>query len=459
MKADLYSIDRLDAATSIVREYADEADKITKGVISKDREAVRIIAIVESFLRDKKRIIYGGAAINALMPKELKFYNPEFDLPDYDFLTPDGLEDCAQLVERYKIAGFKEVDVRLGIHEGTYKVFVNYRAAADVTELPAELFNRLHKKTRRKEGLYCAPPDWLRMSAYLELSRPAGDVSRWEKVFRRLQLINKIYPLSTGTTDCKKEDSVSRFPPAKRKKLHGIILQAVMDTRTFFAGAMLEGIYKALRERTLETEEILGKELVKYDPRYILVTETFDETTSSIAAEIKAQFPTVPVEILEFPEFGEVLPKRNEILFGGKRLATIFPTVACHAFLTMSLKLPTDNNVYLVRVASIDTAITLLYGMWFTGLQKTVGRRILCVLQALVDIEAHMRLENPRESKISLFPLTCLGHQPSLPELKKQHKIRVESKKKEIRIYLEKTLQRLLKNERNTRKVKDSDNK
>ena len=33
------------------------------------------------------------------------------------------------------------------------------------------------------------------MSMYLELSRPAGDVSRWPKVLKRLSLLNKHYPL------------------------------------------------------------------------------------------------------------------------------------------------------------------------------------------------------------------------------------------------------------------------
>lgn len=33
------------------------------------------------------------------------------------------------------------------------------------------------------------------MGMYLELSRPAGDVSRWEKVLKRLILLNKHHPL------------------------------------------------------------------------------------------------------------------------------------------------------------------------------------------------------------------------------------------------------------------------
>jgi hypothetical protein len=33
------------------------------------------------------------------------------------------------------------------------------------------------------------------MSIYLELSRPRGDVSRWKKVYSRLLLLNKHYPI------------------------------------------------------------------------------------------------------------------------------------------------------------------------------------------------------------------------------------------------------------------------
>ena len=103
------NIEKIKEASAVVKEYAEEALKISKSVISKNTLATRIISVVETFLVEKKRIIYGGAAINALLPKSLKFYDPEVDLPDYDFLTPDALEDCAILMEKYKIAGFKDV--------------------------------------------------------------------------------------------------------------------------------------------------------------------------------------------------------------------------------------------------------------------------------------------------------------------------------------------------------------
>jgi hypothetical protein len=203
---------------------------------------------------------------------------------------------------------------------------------------------------------------------------------------------------------------------------------------------MVEGVYKALADHSAKTETILGSSLVKYDPRYIITTETLDETTDYLAAELKARFPATDVTIKPFEEMGELMPERREVFFDKRRIATIFPTTACHAFLSLNIHVPYDNTKYLVRVASVDSSITFLYSMWFSGLQNTVGRRILCVVQALIDIEGHMRLNSPRESKISLFPFTCLGHQPSLPELKKSHRERVLAKKESVRLYLEKLM-------------------
>ena len=51
------------------------------------------------------------------------------------------------------------------------------------------------------DNISYASPNFLRMSMYLELSRPKGDVGRWEKVLKRLILLNKHYPIKEY--DCK----------------------------------------------------------------------------------------------------------------------------------------------------------------------------------------------------------------------------------------------------------------
>jgi hypothetical protein len=53
------------------------------------------------------------------------------------------------------------------------------------------IFDELFNASIKIAGIHYASPDFLRMGMFLELSRPMGDVSRWEKVMKRLNLLNK----------------------------------------------------------------------------------------------------------------------------------------------------------------------------------------------------------------------------------------------------------------------------
>ena len=57
----------------------------------------KILNIVRQFIIDKKLICYGGTAINDILPKEQQFYNYETDIPDYDFFSPNAMEDAKEL--------------------------------------------------------------------------------------------------------------------------------------------------------------------------------------------------------------------------------------------------------------------------------------------------------------------------------------------------------------------------
>ena len=59
-----------------------------------------IIGIVEDFIRKKKRICYGGTAINNILPDTEKFYDKDVELPDYDFFFPKSDERC-KIISRY----------------------------------------------------------------------------------------------------------------------------------------------------------------------------------------------------------------------------------------------------------------------------------------------------------------------------------------------------------------------
>ena len=64
-------------------------------------EVQDMIRIVEDFIKKKNLICYGGVAIDALLPEQDKIYDKNIELSDYDFYTPNALEDAKELADLY----------------------------------------------------------------------------------------------------------------------------------------------------------------------------------------------------------------------------------------------------------------------------------------------------------------------------------------------------------------------
>ena len=198
----------------ILREAVDIVEKKKGEAITHDPKVKKIISIVEDFIADKKLVCYGGTAINNILPEDAQFYNKDLELPDYDFYSDNALDHAKELADIYYKAGYEDVEAKSGVHHGTYKVFVNFTGIADITQMEPALFNAISRDAIVKSGIRYAPPDFLRMAMYLELSRPDGDVSRWEKVQKRLTLLNNHYPLKGY--DCDKIEYQRGFDGATK---------------------------------------------------------------------------------------------------------------------------------------------------------------------------------------------------------------------------------------------------
>jgi hypothetical protein len=124
---------------------------------------------------------------------------------------------------------------------------------------------------------------------------------------------------------------------------------------------------------------------------------------------------------------GELLPARSEFKSDGVLIAVVFSTVACHAYTTVA-----DANRRTIRLASIDLLIQMYYALYFMELKHYVPDSILCTIQRLIEMEAESR----KDASIPLkeaFPLDCVGHQPTMPELKRAHRSRLLDYKKKQR--------------------------
>jgi len=353
----------------IVKDLETENNRVA----ANDPGTVTSLAVVKNFLENHHVLCYGGTAINNLLPKKDQFYNPEEDVPDYDFFSKTPQAHSVIIANQLRAKGIASVEVKPGMHLGTFKVFADFTGVADITELDDEIFDRLWDQAEVRDGIHYVPVNFLRMSMYLELSRPHGDVSRWEKVYSRLQLLNKAYPAS-----CKKQDA----------KQH----EELTDEQQ-------KGVLKLLKNEPVVLLSVSAAE-IHLDKNWT--------TPIGILAERETIERLTKGENVEVNDENDILPRRTSVMSedGKKSLFRFYETTACHSYHEM------ENGV---RVASIPTTLQFFFAYLYSGAQEENVASVLCIAQRLVDVASS---KAKRRFEI-LTPKECIGVQESFIEMKR----------------------------------------
>ena len=390
-----------DCELAILRTAVDKAEERQGRKSANSPEIKRIITIVENFIRNKKLICYGGTAINNILPKQDQFYNKDVEIPDYDFYSANALNDAKELTDIYVKEGFIEVEAKSGQHYGTFKVFVNFIPVADITLLPKELFNAIKNESIRISGILYAPPNLLRMGMYLELSRPAGDVSRWEKVLKRLTLLNKHYPLSTA--ECKHIDFQRKMGENENvNKIYDTVQQTLVDQGVVFFGGYALSIYAQ------HMPHHLRRQLLKIPDFDVLSEEP--TVTAQIITERLHDIGVKKVKIIKRPAIGEIIATHYEIRVGVDTIAFIYEPLACHSYNIIK------ESGYDVKVATIDTMLSFYLAFLYANRPYYDKNRILCMSKYLFEVQEKNRLS--QKGVLRRFSINCMGHQETVEEMR-----------------------------------------
>ncbi len=393
---------------AILRMAVDKAEeKIGKRIVNSE-DVMKIIEILENFIRKKTLIAYGGTALNNILPREDQFYNKEAEIPDYDCFTTNGLNDAKELADIYYKNGFTDVEAKSGQHHGTYKVFVNYIPIADLTELPKDIFNALKKDAISVHGILYAPPNFLRMSMYLELSRPAGDTSRWEKVYKRLVLLNKHYPLTN--IKCENvEFQREMVDKTNEEKIYDTVRDTLINQGVVFFGGYAISLYSKYMPKNLQikVEKNADFDVLSNDPK----------TTAEIVKERLSDVGITNVKVVKKEPIGEIIPEHYEIRIKNKgdeddMIAFIYKPIACHSYNIINI----DGKE--VRVATIDTMLSFYLAFLYTNnpFYNEFLERTLCMARFLFDVQQENRLQ--QKGLLKRFSITCYGHQKSIEEMR-----------------------------------------
>lgn len=390
---------------AILRHAVDETDTLKKAKVANSEDVKQMIRILEDFLVAKKCICYGGTAINNILPKYDQFYNRDVEVPDYDFYSSTARDHAIELADLYYKAGYTEVEAKSGVHKGTYKVFVNFIPMADITQLHTVLYQSLQKDAITIAGIKYTPPDYLRMSMFLELSRPAGDVSRWEKVLKRLTLLNKHYPLKAAF-HCETVDFQRKLDKSSSKEegeqMYYIVRDCFIEQGVVFFGGYASSLYS----RYMDERQ---KRFIQKVPDFDVLSED-PERCALIVCERLRDKGFANVKTVEHAAYDDVIPRHIEILVGKQSAGFIFEPIACYNYNTIQI------GPHQINVATIDTMLSFYLAFLYTDAKYFDKSRILCMAKFLFDVEQKNRLE--QKGLLKRFSIMCYGKQKTLEDMR-----------------------------------------
>jgi len=354
----------------LLKSAVEEAEKKNKIKLLNTDGIKKMFEIVKSFIKKNRCICYGGTAINNILPLKDQFYE-SYEIPDYDFFSKTPMEDAIKLCNIYYKNGFKNVESKSGVHVGTYKVFVDFIPVADITFIESKFFDIIVKDCIKKNGVLYAPPNFLRMAMYVELSRPDGDVSRWEKVFKRLELLNKNYPIKERCSE----------PSIQKSNVFNLLLKTLLKEDVVFFGGYALSIYSELFSNT--------------QPFFDVISTRAKNVAKECIVQLKKS--NIHATIIVNEEIEGYVGKSYEINVDGMHVAFIYEPVACYNYNTIV------KNGTKINIATIDTMLSFYFMFLYINQKQYDSKRIICMCQQLIKIQD--------TGKIKRFTLNCIGTQ------------------------------------------------
>lgn len=389
-----------DCEQMVARSVVAEAIRLKSKARAMSAENIQANQVVEAFIRKSRCVCYGGTAINNLLPTTEQFYDPEVDLPDYDVYSPTPIAHAKALADFFRKRGFEYVEAKSGVHVGTFKVFVNFAAVADITFMEPPLFKAVAKAAIMKNGILYADPNLLRQSMYLELSRPNGDIERWNKILPRLMLLNKHYPMKATTCALQQPMVNKLYDFKKQNELAALIESNFVAQKVMFIGGFADALYA-----------VYMKKPVRSTPDYDVVSLTPHKTAHLLKDDL-VRNGYEGVNIQEHKAIGDLISKHFEIKLGKDTVAFVYGTTGCHSYNVV------ERNGNELRVATLDTLLSFYLAFLYVNRPYMNKERILCMSSLLFQVLRTTMSE--QKGVLKRFSLTCYGVQDDMAALRKK---------------------------------------
>ena len=434
-----------------LQEIADQ--KASQMERSNYKKYAGLFDAVVAFLKRKKVLLYGGAAINELMPKALKIYKEE-TLPDIDIFCVDGKKVAESVVKHFKKSGYTFTSASEALHPGTYKVFAEGMQVLDVTSLSKKAFKRLGSGGHLLDnGLRTVDPEFLRMTLHVMLSQPR-DSHRWSKVLARTVAFYEAFPMKA--TGCKATLAKAELTPAQVAKIvpegfhenvaewtrgsgangsngsngsNGVLFgsDVVMQMLGMPTGVVYKGVAPIAILCTKATD-VAAKDLIAHLTQLTSVRPTAPTVPTVPKVTKVTNVPKLPkyapTYALITTDADEFVPTRTTLMVGKQPLVSFYEAPACLSYVEVGMYGHTGGHsqvgMYELKVASVHTTLRMMMSHMFSEQPDLVVAAV--TQQCLINLLSILMLNTMTGSKKKLlqqFVLQCYGKQPGVATLRR----------------------------------------
>lgn len=179
----------------------DNLDKIEQDALQQsyklldptNHEYNKVRQIIADFIKNEKRIVYGGSAYHAIIQQNnntVGIYR-DFERYDTEFYSPDPIRDMVVICNKLDDAGINYVIGRQAQHDETFTIFANFNQYCDMSYMPAKIFEKI--EYIEINGTRYIHPDYILIDIFRMYNDPLTSYWRLGKVFKRMKLLMSEY--------------------------------------------------------------------------------------------------------------------------------------------------------------------------------------------------------------------------------------------------------------------------
>lgn len=242
-------MDKLD--TKYYKDYAEKR-------IYNYEEITNALDIVRDFIKQNKRILYGGMAVDLALKKKGRRLYAEGILPDYDFMSDNHIDDSYEIADILYQKGFTNVSSISAMHGTTRRVRVNFVTIADITYIPSNIYELM--PFIETEGIRSVHPRYQRIDMHKALSNLIGNPplevihNRFSKDIKRFTMLDEAYPIEVDFV----------------KKIQTRRVTIEIESDVLYGGFIAYGLLHQMFMEMTDNADVKidpGKIILNYDPK------------------------------------------------------------------------------------------------------------------------------------------------------------------------------------------------